>query len=55
MKTYINLWQYVAEFVLKREIFRTKFIEKIRRFMINNFFPEILTDYEIMCKNIVQP
>jgi hypothetical protein len=39
MKTYVNLWQYLAEFLLEWEIFQTKVIEKIKTYFIsNNFF-----------------
>ena len=30
MKTYVYLWQYLAEFFLQWNIFRTKFVEKIK-------------------------
>jgi hypothetical protein len=42
MKTYVHLWQYLAEFFLEWEIFQIKVTEKIktRIFMFNNiFFP----------------
>jgi hypothetical protein len=29
MKTYVHLWQYLAEFFLEWEIFQTKFVDKI--------------------------
>jgi hypothetical protein len=30
MKTYVYLWQYLAEFFLEWEVFLTKFVEKIK-------------------------
>ena len=30
MKTFTHLWQYLAEFFLERETFRTKVVEKIK-------------------------
>jgi hypothetical protein len=30
MKTYVNLWQYLAEFLLQWEVFQTKVPEKIK-------------------------
>jgi hypothetical protein len=30
MKTYVHLWQYLAEFFLEWETFQTKFVEKVK-------------------------
>jgi hypothetical protein len=30
MKTYVHLWQYLAEFFLAWEMFQTKFVDKIK-------------------------
>jgi hypothetical protein len=30
MKTYVNLWQYLAEFCLEREMFQAKVLSKIK-------------------------
>jgi hypothetical protein len=30
MKTYVHLWQYLAEFFLEWEMFETKVVEKIK-------------------------
>jgi hypothetical protein len=44
MNTYVHLGQYLAEFSLEWEMFRTKFVEKIKtHVMFNNFFPKIVT------------
>jgi len=41
MKTYVHLWKYVSEFLLKWKIFQTKILEKIAThiFIFCNFFP----------------
>ena len=38
MKTYVNLWQCLAEFVLEREIFETKVVEKTKTHILSFFF-----------------
>jgi hypothetical protein len=30
MKTYVNLWFYIAEFFFDREVIQSKFVEKIK-------------------------
>ena len=44
MKTYVYLWQILAEFFLEWENFQTKFVEKNQntRFIFNTFFPKIV-------------
>ena len=41
MKSYIHLWQYLAEFFLEWEMFKTKAVEKIKTHIICSmiFFP----------------
>jgi hypothetical protein len=43
MKTYVNLQNSVAEFLLEWEMFQTKIVEKIKKhFMFDTVFPEIV-------------
>jgi hypothetical protein len=54
MKTYVHLWQYLAELglYLEREVFVTKVGKKFKtHFMFTNFFPEKFAVYEIMLKS----
>jgi len=41
MKTDVHLWQYEVEFFLELEMFQTKFVEKIKTYILCslNFFP----------------
>ena len=58
MKTFSNLWHYLAELLLEREIFQTKVAEKVKTYIscsITFFFPENRAVYEIMSKNMVAP
>ena len=42
MKTFIHFWSHLAEFFLKWEIFRTKFVEKVvTYFMFSSFFRKL--------------
>jgi hypothetical protein len=48
MKTYVHVW-YFAQFLLEREMFQTKIVEKIKtHFMHENFFSENNFVYEIL-------
>ena len=39
MKISVHVWSYLALFFLEREMFQTKFAEKIKtHFVFNNFF-----------------
>ena len=40
MKTFLHLWQYLAEFFLEWEMFQVKVVEKIKThiFIFSNFF-----------------
>ena len=39
MKTFLDLWRYLAEFFLKWEMFWIQIVEKIKTYFIfNNFF-----------------
>ena len=53
MKTNVQLWWYLAQF-LKREIFRTTVVERIKTHFAFNFFFENFTIYEKMWKNVVE-
>ena len=55
MKNYVDLWQYLAQFFLEWEIFRIKFVQKIKPFYVQYFFSENRVVNEIMWKNMVQP
>jgi hypothetical protein len=56
MKTYVHLWQYLAEFVLEWEMFQTNVVEKIKTHILYSItFSENHAVYEIMWKNMVQP
>jgi hypothetical protein len=58
MKTDGDLWQYLAEFLLQWEMFRTIFAVEIKTHILCSialFFFENRAVYEIMWKNIVQP
>jgi hypothetical protein len=54
MKTFVHLWKHVPGFFLKREIFHTKVIEKIKTHILCSitFFFENRAIYDIMEKNI---
>ena len=56
-KTYLNLWKYVAEFLLEWEIFQTKYCieDQITHLCSIAVFPENRAVCEIMWKNIVEP
>jgi hypothetical protein len=44
MKTYVNLWSYLAHFFLEWEMFLTEDVEKLKTyFMLNNLFPKIVS------------
>jgi hypothetical protein len=53
MKTYVNLWQYLAKFFLEIEIFRIKVVEKIKTQVFFSNFPESRALYETMWTNFV--
>ena len=59
MTIFVYLWQYLAEFFLKREVFQEKkgVVENIKmHIQCSNFFPpENRAVYEIMWKNTVEP
>jgi len=58
MKTYFHLWQYLAQFLLQREMFQTEVAEKIENiFCVQQhfFLPEIHAVCEIMWKNSAKP
>jgi len=47
---------YLSQFFLEREMFQTKFVEKIEtHFLYSIFFSENRAVYEIVWENIVQP
>ena len=42
MKSYVNLWKYIDEFVLEWDMFQTKVVEKIKtQFYVQHFFSKI--------------
>jgi hypothetical protein len=55
MKTYVHLWQYLAEFFLEWEMFQTIDVEKIKTHILYSitFFSENHAVYRIMWKNMV--
>jgi hypothetical protein len=58
MKTYVYLWQYLAEFCLECEIFQAEVAEKTKTYIlcsIKFFFFWKLYRYETMWKNKVEP
>jgi len=56
MKTFVNLWQYPAEFLLKWQIFQTIVAEEIKKhFMFGMIFSKIVPFYEIMQENMADP
>jgi len=56
MKTYVHLWQYLAEFFLEWKMFQTEFVEKIKTHILYSItFSENLALHEIMRKNSVEP
>ena len=57
MKTYVHLWQHLAEFFSEREMFQAKFVKELKtRFMFNNIFlSENRAFNEIMWKNVIEP
>ena len=55
MKTYVHLWQYLAQFFLEWEMFQTEVLEKIKtRILCSVKFSENRAVYEIMWKNMVE-
>jgi hypothetical protein len=56
MKTFLHLWEYLAEFFLEWEIFQTKVVEKIQTHILRSvtfFSPlENRAIYELMWKNV---
>jgi hypothetical protein len=49
MKTYVHLWQYIAEFFLNWEIFLIKIVQEIKtHFMFKTFVSENRAVYEIV-------
>ena len=55
-KTFSTLWQYLAEFFLKWEMFWIKIVVKIKiHFIFNNFFFFKCIFYQIMSKYMVDP
>jgi hypothetical protein len=55
MKTYVYLWQYLAEFFLEWKMFEVKGLEKIKTYILYSItFSENRAVFEIMCKNIVE-
>jgi hypothetical protein len=44
MKTYVDLWHYLAELPLEWEMFQTKFVEKIKIHILCSviFFPKVV-------------
>ena len=56
MKSFSDLWQYLAEFLLEWEIFRIKVGKDIKtRFILCKPFFENRAVYEVMLKNVVEP
>ena len=57
MKANENLWSYLGKFFLEREMFQTKFAQKIKRhFTFSNFLLfQNRAVYGVMKKNTVQP
>jgi hypothetical protein len=57
VKTNTHFWSHIFQFLLEREIFQTKVVEKIKTQILgsNIFFFENRALYEIKSKNIVQP
>jgi len=58
MKTNIDFWSYLAQFLLEWEMFREQFIEKPKThilYSITFFFTENRAVCVIMWKNIAQP
>jgi hypothetical protein len=56
MKINIHLW-YLAELFVECKMFQTKVVEKIKtHFMLHTPPPpKIMSVFEVMCKNIVEP
>jgi hypothetical protein len=56
MKTYVHLWQYLAEFFLEWEVFQTKAVEKIKtHLLLSVTFSKNRAVYEIIWKDSVEP
>jgi hypothetical protein len=56
MKTYVNLWKYLAAFFLEWEMFQTDVVQKTKTQIVYSttiFFFENRAVYEIMWKNRV--
>jgi hypothetical protein len=60
-KTYVHLWQCLADFFLQWEMFQRRVVEKIKthfmnsNFIFRNLFFENHIVFEVMLKNIVEP
>ena len=56
MKTYVNLWQYFAEFFLELEMFQTKVVRNMKTHILCSviFFFGNRAVYEIMWRNMVR-
>jgi hypothetical protein len=56
MKTNAHFWQYLAQYFLEWEMFRSKSrTENQHTFYVQHIFSENLAFYEIVWKNMVQP
>ena len=56
MKTFLHLWQYLAEFFLQWEMFQIKVVEKIKtNILCQQPFSGNRVACEIMWKNLVEP
>jgi hypothetical protein len=54
MKTFLHLWQYLAEFFLEWEMFQIKFIEKIKTHVLGSitfFFRKSYSLWDNVKKN----
>jgi len=50
-KTYVHLWQYLTEVSLEREIFHKNILEKIKKIILNSYFPKIMP-FVRLCEKI---
>jgi hypothetical protein len=51
MKTYVHLWQYLAELFLEWEMFQANVVEKIKNtFYVEYFFKKIVPFVRKCCK-----
>ena len=57
MKTFLRLWQYLAQFFLEWEMFYIEVAENIKTHILCSvtFFYENPAVYEIMSKKVVEP